>query len=189
MEVRRRYIVKLNNKYYGGVGLGGNKVVDRKYSYVFTNEERAKEQLTEAINNGFSDAVIEIVLASYTGWWKSKRGAFIVGEAYTDKEIGICKEKPSKEIFGVYFSLSALGKTSYFCEPYCNNMELLGLIPDPSDLISSFDWGGIDIPKDIGIYYAKVRTVCDDDTGLIGLQMIDWEYVSTELLDRIRLLE
>lgn len=90
MNVSEKYIILTEKGYYAGRNHKYHDMVNinaKRYAFTFDDEETANDK-AKYLQHWYYDTVeVQKVLANYTGEWKGK--CFIVGEHYSDCELGI----------------------------------------------------------------------------------------------------
>lgn len=90
MEISKKYIIYSEKGYYSGINHKYPDMVNinaKKYAYTFDDKESAYAKAEYLQRMYFDKVEVQEVLANYTGEWKGK--CFIVGEHYSDCELGI----------------------------------------------------------------------------------------------------
>ena len=90
MEVSKKYIIYTEMGYYAGRNHKYSDMINintKKYAYTFGDKKTAYDKAEYLRCMHFNVAKVQEVLANYIGEWKGK--CFIVGEHYSDCELGI----------------------------------------------------------------------------------------------------
>lgn len=91
MEMSKKYIIYTEMGYYAGANHKYADMVNttaaKRYAYTFDGKETAYKKAEYLQRVYFAAVEVQEVLANYTGEWKG--GSFIVGEHYSEYELGI----------------------------------------------------------------------------------------------------